>query len=107
VTANPNVYGSTTCGSGHTAYSGIPANLSIVYGGNMTMRLGGMPNALVLYAPGCGYYTPGAPVGLYGSAVVKNFNDSSGSPFHYDTSLQTQLTQAGPYHVVGFSWSKF
>ena len=107
VTANPDVYGATTCGSGKTAYSGIPANLQIVYGGTDTMRLGGMPNALVLYAPNAGYYTPGAPVGLYGSAIAKSFNDQSGSPFHYDTSLNGALTQAGPYHVVAFRWSKF
>ena len=72
VTANPNVYGSVTCGSSQTAFSGIPTNLQIVYGGTYTVRLGGMPNATVLYAPDAGYYTPGAPVGLYGSAVIRN-----------------------------------
>jgi Tfp pilus assembly protein PilX len=108
VVANPNVYGSTTCGPSKTPYSGIPNNLQIVYGGTDTMRLGGMPNALVLYAPQAGYYTPGAPVGLYGSAVVKNFDDESGSPFHYDTGLQNSVMQVGQYRPVGgFSWSKF
>jgi hypothetical protein len=108
VTANPDVYGRATCGSAKTPYGGIPANLQIVYGGTYTMRLGGMPNAIVLYAPSSGYYTPGAPVGLYGSAVVKTFNDQSGSPFHYDTALANTVTQVGQYRPVGgFSWSKF
>jgi hypothetical protein len=80
----------------------------MVYGGTATVRLGGMPNALALYAPASSYYTPGAPVGLYGSAIVKYFNDQSGSPFHYDTSLANTVTQVGPYRPVGgFSWSRF
>jgi Tfp pilus assembly protein PilX len=108
VVANPDVYGKTTCGPLKTAYSGIPNNLQMVYGGTATVRLGGMPNALALYAPASSYYTPGAPVGLYGSAIVKYFNDQSGSPFHYDTSLANTVTQVGPYRPVGgFSWSKF
>lgn len=108
VVANPNVYGSTTCGSAKTAYSGIPSNLALVYGGTYTIRLGGMPNAAVIYAPAAGYYTPGAPVGLYGSAVVKDFDDASGSPFHYDSSLQNSVVQVGQFRPVGgFSWSKF
>jgi hypothetical protein len=108
VVANPNVYGSTTCGPSKSAYSGIPANLQLVYGGTYTMRLGGMPNALVMYAPAAGYYTPGAPVGLYGSAVCRMFNDQSGSPFHYDTALPSSITQVGPFKPIGgFSWSKF
>jgi Tfp pilus assembly protein PilX len=108
VVANPNVYGKTTCGPGKTPFSGIPSNLQIVYGGTYTMRLGGMPFATVMYAPAAGYYTPGAPVGLYGSAVVKNFQDDSGSPFHYDLALQNAVMQVGQYRPVGgFSWSKF
>jgi Tfp pilus assembly protein PilX len=108
VVANPDVYGKTTCGPLKTAYSGIPNNLQMVYGGTATVRLGGMPNALALYAPASSYYTPGAPVGLYGSAIVKYFNDQSGSPFHYDTSLANTVTQVGPYRPVGgFSWSRF
>jgi Tfp pilus assembly protein PilX len=108
VTANPNVYGQTTCGPTNGPYSGIPGNLQIVYGGTGTIRLGGMPNAAVIYAPAAGYYTPGAPVGLYGSAVVQNFNDSSGSPFHYDQALQNAVMQVGQYRPVGgFSWSRF
>jgi Tfp pilus assembly protein PilX len=108
VVANPDVYGKVTCGPLKTAYSGIPNNLQVVYGGTATVRLGGMPNALALYAPASSYYTPGAPVGLYGSAIVKYFNDQSGSPFHYDTSLANTVTQVGPYRPVGgFSWSRF
>jgi Tfp pilus assembly protein PilX len=108
VTANPDVYGRTTCGPSKTPYSGIPANLQVVYAGTDTIRLGGMPNALVLYAPNAGYYTPGAPVGLYGSAIVKTFNDQSGSPFHYDSALGGSITQVGQYRPIGgFSWSKF
>jgi Tfp pilus assembly protein PilX len=107
VTANPNVYGSVTCGAAKTAYSGIPSNLQVVYSGTYTVRLGGMPNAAVIYAPNASYYTPGAPVGLYGSAVVKNFEDDSSSPFHYDRALQNSALQAGPFRPVGFSWSKF
>ena len=108
VVANPDVYGKTTCGPLKTAYSGIPNNLQVVYGGTATVRLGGMPNALALYAPSSSYYTPGAPVGLYGSAIVKYFNDQSGSPFHYDTALPNTITQVGQYVPVGgFSWSRF
>jgi len=108
VVANPNVYGSTTCGASQTAYSGIPSNMQIVYSGTYTIRLGGMPNAAVIYAPNAGYYTPGAPVGLYGSSVVKNFDDASGSPFHYDSSLLNSVVQVGQFRPVGgFSWSKF
>jgi hypothetical protein len=108
VTANPNAYGATTCGSSASAYSGIPNNLQMVYGGTYTVRLGGMPNALVLYAPNAGYYTPGAPVGLFGSAIVQDFNDQSGSPFHYDTALQNSVMKVGQFRPVGgFSWSKF
>jgi Tfp pilus assembly protein PilX len=108
VTANPNVYGSTTCGSGQTPYSGIPSNLQIVYGGSYTIRLGGMPNSAVIYAPKSNYYTPGSPVGLYGSAVIGNFDDASGSPFHYDSALQNAVVQVGQFRPIGgFSWSKF
>jgi hypothetical protein len=107
VTANPNVYGATTCGSAKTPFSGIPSNLQIVYAGTGLIRLGGMPNAAVIYAPNATYYTPGAPVGLYGSAVVGTFDDASGSPFHYDTALQNSVMQVGPYQLIGFSWSKF
>jgi Tfp pilus assembly protein PilX len=107
VTANPNVYGSTTCGSSKTAFSGIAGNLQVVYGGTDTIRLGGMPNAAVVYAPKAGYYTPGAPVGLYGSAVIKNFEDDSSSPFHYDRALQNSVMQVSNFIPIGFSWSKF
>jgi|GEM_PF-645862 len=108
VTANPNVYGSTTCGSAQSAYSGIASNMQIVYGGTYMLRLGGMPNAAVIYAPAASYYTPGAPVGLFGSIVCKVFDDQSGSPFVYDTALGTSALQLGSYRPVGgFSWSKF
>jgi Tfp pilus assembly protein PilX len=108
VTANPDIYGKATCGPSKTPFSGIPNNLQIVYGGTNTLRLGGMPNAAVLYAPSAGYYTPGAPVGLFGSAVVQNFRDDSGSPFHYDNALQNSVMQVGQYRPVGgFAWSKF
>jgi len=107
VTANPDVYGKTTCGASKAPFSGIPSNLQIVYGGTDLIRLGGMPNAAVIYAPNAAYYTPGAPVGLFGSAVIGTFEDASGSPFHYDTALQNSALQAGPFRPVGFSWSKF
>jgi Tfp pilus assembly protein PilX len=107
VTANPNVYGATTCGPSKAPFSGIPNQLQMVYGGTNTVRLGGMPNATVIYAPSAGYYTPGAPVGLYGSAIIGKFEDASGSPFHYDAALQNSVEQVGPYQLIGFSWSKF
>ena len=82
--------------------------MQLVYGGTYTVRLGGMPNAAVVYAPAAGYYTPGAPVGLFGSIVCGQFNDASGSPFHFDTALPSSVTKAGNYTPVGgFSWSKF
>jgi len=108
VTANPNVYARTTCGAGHTPFSGIPSQMQIVYGGTNLIRLGGMPDAAVIYAPQSVYYAPGAPVGLYGSAVVATFDDESGSPYHYDRALQNTVTKVGPFRPVGgFSWSKF
>jgi len=108
VIANPDVYGSETCGPSKATFSGIPSNMQIVYGGSDTIRLGGMPNAAVIYAPSASYYTPGAPVGLYGSIITNNFNDSSGSPWHYDTAEQNSVLQLGNFIPVGgFSWSKF
>jgi Tfp pilus assembly protein PilX len=108
VIANPDVYGSVTCGPSKSTFSGIPSNMQIVYGGSYTIRLGGMPNAAVIYAPGASYYTPGAPVGLYGSIITNNFNDASGSPWHYDTAEQNSVLQLGNFIPVGgFSWSKF
>jgi hypothetical protein len=65
-----------------------------------------MPNAAVIYAPSAGYYTPGAPVGLYGSVITGNFNDASGSPFSTEfCSAVSELENFIP--VGGFSWSKF
>ncbi len=108
VIANPDVYGRETCGPSKATFSGIPSNMQIVYGGTDTIRLGGMPNAAVIYAPGASYYTPGAPVGLYGSIITDNFNDASGSPWHYDTAEQNSVLQLGNFIPVGgFSWSKF
>jgi Tfp pilus assembly protein PilX len=108
VTANPDVYGSTTCGSAKSAYNGVASNMQIVYGGTLMLRLGGMPNAAVVYAPAATYYTPGAPVGLFGSIVCKIFDDQSGSPFVYDTALGTTALKLTSYKPIGgFSWSKF
>jgi Tfp pilus assembly protein PilX len=108
VVANPDVYGKETCGPGKTAFSGIPSNMQIVYGGTNLIRLGGMPNAAVIYSPSGEYYTPGAPVGLYGSVITKTFDDASGSPWHYDTAALTSVMQVGQFRPVGgFSWSKF
>jgi hypothetical protein len=111
VIANPNVYAAGAkygCGSSQTAFSGIPSNMQIVYGGTNLIRLGGMPNAAVIYAPNGNYYTPGAPVGLYGSVIANTFTDDSGSPFIYDAAEQNAVQQLGNYLPVGgFSWSKF
>jgi Tfp pilus assembly protein PilX len=108
VIANPNVYGSETCGSSKTTFSGIPSNMQIVYGGTNLIRLGGMPNAAVIYDPAGHYYTPGAPVGLYGSVITSTFDDASGSPWHYDTSELNSVVQVGNFRPDrGFSWSKF
>jgi Tfp pilus assembly protein PilX len=105
--ANPGSYGNVTCGTAKTAFSGIPANMQFVYGGTSTVRLGGMPFAAAIYAPAAGYYTPGAPVGLYGSVIASHFNDSSGSPWHYDNALGATGMKVGGYKSVGFTWSKF
>jgi len=113
VTANPGTYDpghsdNTTCGSAKSAFSGVASNMQIVYGGTLMLRLGGMPNAAVVYAPAASYYTPGAPVGLFGSIVCKVFDDQSGSPFVYDTALGSTALQLGTYKPIGgFSWSKF
>jgi hypothetical protein len=87
--------------------SGIPALMQIVYAGTGQMRVGGAPNALVIYMPNAPFYQPGAPVGLNGSIVSASFVDSSNSPFNYDNALQTTATQAGPFKLIGFSWSKY
>lgn len=105
--ANPGSYGNVTCGTAKTAFSGIPANMQFVYGGTSTVRLGGMPFAAAIYAPASGYYTPGAPVGLYGSVIASQFNDSSGSPWHYDNALGATGMKVGGYKSLGFSWTKF
>ena len=105
--ANPGSYGNVTCGTAKTAFNGIPANMQFVYGGTNTVRLGGMPFAAAIYAPSAGYYTPGAPVGLYGSVIAGMFNDSSGSPWHYDNALGATGMKVGGYKSLGFSWTKF
>ena len=108
VTANPDVYGAVTCGTAKSAFSGVPSNFQVVYGGTYLTRVGGMPNAMVSYAPAAAYYAPGAPVGLYGSIVTATFDDESGSPFHYDTALQGAAVTVGQYRPIGgFNWSKF
>jgi hypothetical protein len=105
--ANPGSYGNVTCGTAKTAFNGIPSNMQFVYGGTNTVRLGGMPFAAAIYAPAAGYYTPGAPVGLYGSVIASMFNDSSGSPWHYDNALGATGMKVGGYKSLGFSWTKF
>jgi len=109
VLANPGDYSHTTCnGSAKSPLNGIPSNLQIVYGGNYLIRLGGMPNSAVIYEPGGNYYTPGAPVGLFGSVIANIFYDDSGSPFHYDTAEANAVMKLGLFRPVGgFSWSKF
>jgi hypothetical protein len=72
------------------------------------MRVGGMPNAAVTYAPLATYFSPGGIVGYFGSIVTGNFADTSGSPFHYDDALKNSALKVGPFMPVGgFSWSKF
>jgi len=105
--ANPGSYGNVSCSTAKTAFNGIPANMQFVYGGTNTVRLGGMPFAAAIYAPAAGYYTPGAPVGLYGSVIASMFNDSSGSPWHYDNALGATGMKVGGYKSLGFSWTKF
>jgi Tfp pilus assembly protein PilX len=108
VVSNPDVYGKETCGVAKGPFSGIPSNMQIVYGGTNLIRLGGMPNAAVIYSPSGEYYTPGAPVGLYGSVITNTFDDASGSPWHYDTAALNSVMQVGQFRPVGgFSWSKF
>ena len=66
-----------------------------------------MPNAAVIYEPAGHYYTPGAPIRLYGSVITSTFDDASGSPWHYDISEQNSVMQMGQFRPVGgFSWSK-
>ena len=107
VTGNPGTYTTTTCGSGKSAFSGIPNQMQIVYAGNASISTTGAPFAAVIYAPNAPVAETGGAVGFYGSVVCSTFNESSKAPFHYDNSLKTTVIQAGPYHVTGFSWSKF
>jgi len=104
--ANPGSYGNVTCSTAKTPFNGIPSNMQFVYGGTNTVRLGGMPFAAAIYAPAAGYYTPGAPVGLYGSVIASMFNDSSGSPWHYDNALGATGMKVGGYKSLGFTWTK-
>jgi len=98
----------TTCGSTKSPISAIPANFQIVYGGTYLIRVGGMPNAAVTYAPLASYLSPGGAVGYYGSIITGQFADTSGSPFHYDSSLNSTALTTGQYYPAGgFSWSKF
>jgi hypothetical protein len=87
--------------------SGIPADMQIVYAGTGVMRVGGSPNALVIYMPNAPFYQPGDAVGLNGSIVSSSFIDESNSPFNYDQSLQTNAIQVGPLKLVAFTWSKY
>jgi hypothetical protein len=108
VTANPDVYGKVTCGPTKAPFSGVASNFQIVYAGSDLVRVGGMPNAGVVYAPNASYYAPGAPVGLFGSIVTGTFDDASQSPFHYDNALQTAVVTPGQYRPAGgFSWNVF
>jgi hypothetical protein len=87
--------------------SGTPAQMQIVYAGTGQMRVGGAPNALVIYMPNAPFYQPGAPVGLNGSIVCKSFYSSSNSPYNYDQALQSTATQVGAFRLIGFTWSKY
>jgi Tfp pilus assembly protein PilX len=99
----------TTCGTSSTyGVTATPANFQLVYGGTDLIRVGGMPNAAVTYAPLASYLSPGGAVGYYGSIIAGQFADTAQSPFHYDTAEQTTILKLGPYLPVGgFSWSKF
>lgn len=87
--------------------SGNPSMMQVVYAGTAQMRVGGAPNSIVIYMPNAPYYCPGGAVGLQGSIVSNTFVTTSNSPFHYDTALQTNATQVGPFRLIGFSWSKY
>jgi len=39
--------------------------------------------------------------------IASHFNDSSGSPWHYDNALGATGMKVGGYKSVGFTWSKF
>jgi len=99
----------TFCGTSTTqGVTAIPANFQLVYGGTDLIRVGGMPNAAVTYAPAASYISPGGAVGYYGSIIASQFADTAASPFHYDTAEQNAILQMGPLRPVGgFSWSKF
>jgi Tfp pilus assembly protein PilX len=87
--------------------SGTPSMFQIVYAGTAQMRVGGAPNALVIYMPNAPFYQPGAPVGLNGSIVCNSFYSSSNSPYNYDLALQSSATMVGAFKLIGFSWSKY
>jgi Tfp pilus assembly protein PilX len=99
----------TYCGTSTTpGVTAIPSNFQLVYGGTYLVRVGGMPNAAVTYAPAASYISPGGAVGYYGSIIASQFADTAASPFHYDTAEQNAILQLGPLRPVGgFSWSKF
>jgi hypothetical protein len=106
ITGNPAAYGAATCGSSQTAFSGIPANLQIVYAGAATISSTGAPVASAIYAPNALVETTGAAVGMYGSIISNTFLEGSKAPVHYDNALANVMV-AGPYYSTSFSWSKF
>jgi hypothetical protein len=107
--------GSTCTGSpaqgSPTTYpiTGIPSNMQVVYAGTGQMRVGGAPNALVIYMPEAPFYQPGGAVGLSGSIVSNSFEDDSNSPFYFDTQLLNTVAaaQTMPFKLIGFTWSKY
>ncbi len=88
--------------------SGIPGNFQMVYGGSAAIGTTGAPISTLIYAPNASVQMLGAPLALYGSAIVNSFVDTANSPFHYDNALANTALQVGPFTSVGgFSWSKY
>lgn len=108
--ANCDTASTGALGAGSTTanpISGVPSAMQVVYAGTAQMRVGGAPNALVIYMPNAPFYQPGGAVGLNGSIVAATFVDDSNSPFHYDQALQTTAFKLGSYQLIGFTWSKY
>jgi hypothetical protein len=106
VTGNPGAYGVASCGSGKSAFSGIPGQMQIVYAGTASIGTTGAPFASVIYAPNAPVSTSGAAVGFYGSIVASTFTEGSKAPVHYDNALATsQAPIVGPFQPTGFTWS--
>ncbi len=92
---------------------GVPANLQIISAAgpgyspppNINMNSSSAMYAVV-YAPNAHVRILGSSQFL-GAAIGEQVSIHNTGGFSYDTALQNNFLQAGPYYQISFSWSKF